>query len=144
MTVSRWRSVLVRAGALVALTLLGWCAPSGARAGCGDYVVLDAHPALAAPAAHDTPAAVPQTRSTPMRLPVPCHGPTCSRGSLPPWNAVPPSPTHTEQWGQVGSFSLLAEQGRLARCCLPETGQPQHCPSSIYHPPRLSRSSVTL
>jgi hypothetical protein len=144
MTVGRWRSVLIRAGALLTLTLLGWCAPAVARAGCGDYVVLDSHPALAAAAAHDSPTAVPQPRPTPMRHPAPCHGPMCSRGSLPPWNAVPPAPTPSEQWGQVGSYPLFADQGGLAWCCLPQTGRPQHHPSGIYHPPRPFPSSATL
>jgi hypothetical protein len=143
MTVGRWRSVLVRAGALVALTLLGWCAPATARAGCGDYVVLDAHPALAESAAHPTPAVAP-TRPTPLRLPVPCHGPTCGRGSLPPLNAVPPVAPSTDQWGEVGSCSMLPEPGEPAPWSLSALGHPRHRPTSIYHPPRLLPFSIPI
>jgi hypothetical protein len=144
MTVGRWRSILVRAGALLALALLGWSAPAGARAGCGDYVVLDAHGALTAPAIHDSPAVAPEPRPVPAPHPAPCHGPLCSRNSMPPWNAVPPSPAPIEQWGQVGSVLLFADRGGLRCCYGSPIGRPQHHPAVIYHPPRTSPAFVTL
>jgi hypothetical protein len=144
MMAGRWPPVLVRTGALLALAVLGWCAPAGARAGCGDYVVLELHPAPAASASQDTPAVVSRIEAAPVRHRVPCHGPLCSRGSLPPWNAVPPSQTPAEQWGEVGSSSLFGDQGGPASCCLPPASGPRRYCSSIYHPPRLLPSSAML
>src|SRR5437879_2527537 len=83
------RSLLVLAGAPLALLVLGWLAPGSARATCGDYVVMGKSAGHATTdgqtAAHDFGGEKP--------APSPCTGPLCSRRA--PLPVVPPAPPPT-------------------------------------------------
>jgi hypothetical protein len=114
------------AGILLALALA--CAPSRARADCGDYVQvgMPLHEATHPREVKDLPA-----------KPMPCHGPNCSRNL--PTPLVPPAK----------SFSPRVDDGALAHGgAIPGDLDARHLvfskvpsttnsfSSSIYHPPR--------
>src|SRR5947209_14870599 len=85
-----WRWTVFPAGVACLLLAGGPFAPA-ARAACGDYVTLAAHPAPAAPAGQDTAHHFPHT---------PCTGPMCDRSPASPVSATPVVlPVSAERWG---------------------------------------------
>jgi hypothetical protein len=125
------RSVQLAGWALPIVAVL-CCAPSVARAGCGDYVVTKLpHLALAGHQA-DMPA--------PANPHKPCHGPNCSRGPTAPLplsvpTVTPPSPS---EWGWLAATPVPAPPH--AGACLAESSSPRptHLASGIFHPPRAA------
>jgi hypothetical protein len=121
--------------AIAILALAGYAGfVSSAHASCGDYVVYRSMPAKHASTAA-LPARQPLKDNSPLRLP--CPGPNCQRGSLPPLapaRLVTPPPS--VELGCVASahpnpqadlFCLLAEL---------QLAYPSQLISLVYHPPR--------
>ena len=112
---------------LLATALL---APSAARAGCGEHVLVTP----AAKATSHSPASVPEQ---PAKKQAPCSGPHCSHAPIaPPPAPVVPVPTGGQEWACV-----LLPFGLLAETSSPYTPDdsvvsPPHGGSDIYHPPR--------
>src|SRR5262249_9765511 len=101
--VGGWRSLLLLPGTLLAFFAASLCAPATAHASCGDYVVLGGP--TPAPAA----AALPPHVDSPGKPAPPCHGPTCSRGTLPP--LLPPAaPVATpDEWALAAGERVAAD-----------------------------------
>ena len=131
------------------LRLVGWalpilamlcCAPSVARAGCGDYVVTRApHPADFA--LGGTPGGDAARPGSPHK---PCHGPNCSRGpAVPtPLSAPTVTPTAPSEWGWLAGdpgAGAPPRGGLPRRALLP---RPTHLTSGIFHPPRRGLTPV--
>lgn len=123
------------------LGVLALYAPSPARAGCGDYVVLGSgsqahevqttHPMKPAPG-NELP-------TLPAAPPKPCNGPTCS-GHVPNLPILPVAPVTAP--AQDWAFAVAALQddhsSSGSRTLEPgPMGSPIHHPRSIYHPPRF-------
>jgi hypothetical protein len=122
-----WRSLLLLPGTLLAFLVAALGAPATAHASCGDYVV------LGSPTTH---AAVPSHADHPRKLPEPCHGPACSRGTLPP--LLPPAvsvPT-PEEWTLPAVERLAASPDPSGWCPEPAAQRPRKSSTSIFHPPR--------
>jgi hypothetical protein len=119
---NRRRPALPLLGALLALAAGFCCAPPAARASCGDYVVLDHRPASPAPA-------VPAH---------PCHGPSCSRGSLPPLVPLTTAPSGPDRWGHLDPPPVEPPVPSF-RIGSAEPSRPTHHPAGVYHPPRPAR-----
>jgi hypothetical protein len=127
------------------LRLVGWafpilavlcCAPSAARAGCGDYVVTRAAPpGNAASAAH--PAEMPSP--APAAPHKPCHGPNCSGAPAVP-QPVPPSvtPNGPTEWGWLAATPSSAPSHAGAVLAESSSPDPTHLASGIFHPPRTA------
>jgi hypothetical protein len=101
------------------------CAPSVARAGCGDYVVTKgAHAAHQA----DMPGAPHK----------PCHGPNCSGAPAAPQPLSVPTVTLTgpSEWGWL--TAMAAPVPPHSGDCLADFASPNptHLASGIFHPPR--------
>ncbi len=129
-----------------ALLLGVWlAAPAVAHASCGSYVVIGGQPTHAHTPAGLMPSAAPDGQA--LALPVPpqplCNGPFCSAPVAPaPVAPVPaPSPTAVEQWGwlETGMSSEAPRPGSWLRD--PEALHPVARPNSIFHPPRLGRTT---
>lgn len=120
-------------GGLPLLALL-CCAPSVARADCGDYVVtrlthLDqAMPDGLRHAAESPAPAGPRK---------PCNGPHCSRIPAAPLAPVPtvtsPAP---QEWGWLGGESHPTALGRWAWLIDSSPQHPVRLARTIFHPPR--------
>ena len=108
------------------------CAPAGARADCGDYVVTRlSHAEMPQLADQPTPAA-PRPHK-------PCSGPYCSKAPAAPMAPAPTAPTPTSQeWGYL--FDALALTSAISSVQLdePRAARPIHLASDIFHPPRHS------
>lgn len=140
MQLSASRSRLDLAGSAAAALLAGVLfAPTPAQAGCGDYVHIAAR--TAAPAAERP--AVPQPGPAPADSPIPCNGPHCSQGRLPPPAPPVATPALADQWayatGEVVPPSDAAAAGRRDE----PPARPRHQPRSIYHPPRPCGTSFS-
>jgi len=129
-----------------ALRLGGWalpilavlcCAPSVARATCGDYVVTrSGHPDRMTPATqHGTP-----EMPAPAKPHQPCSGPRCGRGPTAP--LLPAAPVVTapvaQEWGWLTAAPSSAASIRSALLLESSLQRPIHLASSIFHPPRLA------
>jgi hypothetical protein len=108
------------------------CAPSVARAGCGDYVVTKAPHAALAGHQPDMPAP-----GSPHK---PCHGPNCSGVPVvpQPFSAPTVTPTGSSEWCWL--TPALAPLPPHAGVCLAEHSSPDptHLASGIFHPPRAA------
>lgn len=128
------------------LRSLGWvlpilavlcCAPSVARAGCGDYVVTRGpHPANVASAAHQTEMPAPITPA-PQK---PCNGPNCKRAPAVPQPLPVPivTPTGPSQWGWLTASPAPPSPHVGARLIDSPSPRPTHLASGIFHPPRAA------
>lgn len=117
----------VAGGALLLACALA-CAPSRARAECGDYV----HIQKGQPAAgHDA--------NDPSPPKTPCHGPGCSKGPSAPAAPLPaPAPTPPEAKACPAGYAASGD-GEAGWPAPPATaGQPTRLPSAVFHPPRTS------
>jgi hypothetical protein len=128
------------------LRFVGWvlpilaalfCAPSVARAGCGDYVVTRGTQLDQAMPSEHQPANVPSPLPAgPNR---PCHGPNCSGGPVVPPLSVPvvvaPAPT---EWGCLAGLLAFVPSGQGA--FLPDLASlaPVSFATSVFHPPRCA------
>lgn len=139
---------------LLAVTMAGalpWVlvAPSGARAGCGNYVVTGDKGSAAAysnPLPHlpASPYQMPSIPSAPHDGSKPCSGPMCSRAplSLP---TAPPS-VAPQQGNDAAQPTLLLNVAEIQHidCCLDETPQrPIRRGAEVYHPPRCWNPQVS-
>ncbi len=121
-----------------ALPLLVWlcCAPSAARASCGDYVVTRApHSGDMTAAAHPAADGPLQLSASPHK---PCHGPNCSGNpTVPqPLSAPTVTPPVPPEWGWLVATPPPAPPGG-GTCLAPSaSSHPTHLASSIFHPPR--------
>jgi hypothetical protein len=129
------RSLRLAGWAVPILALLS-CAPSVARASCGDYVVMRGpHAEAAMPPGpwHSAEAPVP-VRPDPHK---PCSGPNCSRGpvvpSLPAPTVGPPAP---HEWGSLTGPPAFAAPGHESFLFESSPSQPIRLTRSIFHPPR--------
>jgi hypothetical protein len=128
-----------RGGAGHWLRLTGWvlpilalacCAPSAARAACGDYVTTRAH---VTPADPHHPTDLP----TPAGPRKPCDGPNCSgRPVAPPVSAPTVVSPVSSEWGWLASAPTGAPPGLDTLLVEPCSPPPSHIASGIYHPPR--------
>jgi hypothetical protein len=116
----RWRFATAALLALAAVALL---APAEARATCGDYVVL--HPSAGE---HQPP--------VPADSPLPCSGPSCSEGSLPPLTPLAPPAPAAEKWGCASPEAARGAPPLEGAVPDPTTPRPLHRGPSVYHPPR--------
>jgi hypothetical protein len=127
------RSLRVAGWGLPILAVL-CCAPSVARADCGDYVVTRvSHSGDMTPARHAGAAELPM-RAQPHR---PCHGPNCSRGPAVPLLPAPtvPAPAPSE-WGWLTATPTPVPPDREHFFSDSPSPHPTHLASSIFHPPR--------
>jgi hypothetical protein len=124
----RWRLLLGAALAVLAGVLL---APTPARAGCGDHVILmSGTDSLASKAPMPAPI-------QPNEKPAPCSGPTCSHSPIAPAPAptAPVAPSVPE-WACVLALSTLPVV-TFSPHPLDNRREPLlSLASSIYHPPR--------
>jgi hypothetical protein len=112
----------------------GLFAPSAARAACGDYVGHDASKTTMSDQAR-MPTTTPHL--PPVDRPPPCHGPGCSRGSLPvPATPVAPPRVQGEESAYLSSLLLVANSEFAAYLGDEDLAQPLRRGSLIYHPPR--------
>jgi hypothetical protein len=117
----------------VALLVVLCCAPSVARAGCGDdYVVTRAaHLGGVTPMAQhatDMPAPLPAK---------PCHGPNCSNGPVvPPLSLPTVTPQAPPEWGSLIVTLAFVPPGAAALFADSSSPHPVSLASSIFHPPR--------
>jgi hypothetical protein len=147
---------------VLALALLGWCAPLRSAASCGDYVTMtpghgqpsghefamplfnivtphtdDAQPTGSLLASTRTPIAYPDLPPC-QRCPgkPPCRGPWCSGGPEP--LPVPPSTVEQpqEQWAYWWLSHFGADHRRIALYLQSDTQDRVHHVFPIYHPPR--------
>src|SRR5437016_4351372 len=97
MKLSATGRTLWRTGWAVPLLIVLWCAPSVARASCGDYVVTrSAHAAPMTEHAPDRPAPVPADPHKP------CSGPNCSRAPVvPPLTPTTVTSPNLQEWGSL-------------------------------------------
>jgi hypothetical protein len=124
-----WRSLLLLPGTLLAFLAAGLGAPATAHASCGDYVVLGSPTT-------PTSAALPSHVIPPEKPAPPCHGPACSRGTLPP--LLPPAvsvPT-PEEWTLPAVERMAASPDPSGWCPEPAAQRPRKSSMSIFHPPR--------
>jgi hypothetical protein len=152
------------AAGVLALAVLGWCAPSRSAASCGDYLTMT--PGHGQPSGHDSmvpsftivsqrtdaqqtnsllaspiaPIAYPELPPC-QRCPQepgkpPCRGPWCSGGPEP--LPVPPSTAEQpqEQWAYWWLSHIGADHRRIALYLLSDTQDRVHHVLPIYHPPR--------
>ena len=141
------RRLLVRGEVRVAVAILAGVlfAPTAARAQCGAYVVVGARaagghdqaPPAMAHAASDTRSDAPASPSRP------CTGPMCSSAPL----AMPVVPLSTprergEQWSSLTDLLGESAAGPAAFLADGPDQRQVHRTLSIYHPPRLPRSSA--
>jgi hypothetical protein len=125
------------------LRLAGWglpilavlcCAPSVARASCGDYVVTRTAQADQAMADGHRPAAGAPAPADPRKR---CHGPHCSRGPAVPLAPAPTvAPPAPQEWGWLARGPDFAAPGRGALPFDSSCQHPVRLASSIFHPPR--------
>jgi hypothetical protein len=128
------RTAVVRLAVLPALAALWLCAPTAARAGCGDYVAFGPHAA----AEHARPADAPVQPAAPAPRPCPCRGPQCSGGCPTPLPPVTTAPVTPEHWACLADAPDAAGRDRHACRPAPEPRTSCGCVRSIFHPPRLS------
>jgi len=123
---SRWS--LGVALALLAGSLL---APTPARAGCGDHVLLT--PRMNVPA-DDASGSLP---AQPAKQHVPCSGPNCTRAPIAP-APVPVAPVSfgAPEWACVVAPLALPAANSLPHTLEPLRDHPLSAGSSVYHPPR--------
>jgi len=128
--------VLRLAGWALPLLAVLYCAPSVARASCGDYVVTRLAPADQAMAPHQQHPADAPAPAKPYK---PCNGPGCSHAPTVPLVPVPTVvPPAAQEWGLIAGTLDFAAPGRGA---LPFESSPQHpvrLARSIFHPPRFA------
>jgi hypothetical protein len=133
-SVPRKRSIRFGAGVLATLLAGSLLAPSGARASCGDYVV------MASPAGgHDD--AEPQAAHPGPALPAdghrPCSGPHCSQHAPPlPQAPAPAPPERPGEWGTLLALSLPATAQPIASLPDEPALHSVRRASTVYHPPR--------
>jgi hypothetical protein len=112
---------------LLAVALL---APSSARAGCGDHVLVTP----AAKAISHSPVSVPEP---PAKKQAPCSGPHCSHAPItPPPAPVVPVPTGGHEWACV--LLPIAMPAETSSPYIPDNHVVSPLPngSGVYHPPR--------
>ncbi len=131
---ARW--VRIVGGVLPALAVL-CCAPSVARASCGDYVTVRLpHAAGAATAGHPPEMPVPMPGATHK----PCHGPNCSGDPNAPQPLSLPTVTSPapSEWGWLSVVPPPVPPH--AGACLADLSAPRptHLASGIFHPPRAA------
>jgi hypothetical protein len=130
--IGRWLRV---AGWAIPVLALCCCAPSAARAACGDYVVTRLSHDNATPADAHQQTDIPAPAS-PRK---PCDGPNCQgRPVAPPVSAptvVPPTPP---EWGWLASAPACAPPGRGALLLDHTSSPPTQIASRVYHPPRCA------
>ncbi len=116
-------------------------APSSARAGCGDYVLIGSK---AGPTAHASPSPHPQ--GMPQQMPSaphnghsPCSGPMCSKAPLP--LPVAPATVVLERGPEAALAAILppvSARQPITRWLDGLPGRTVHRGTDVYHPPRLS------
>jgi hypothetical protein len=128
---------LLRLGgwALPILAVL-WCAPSVARADCGDYVVTRlTHADQAMVPGQQHPADAP----APVKSHKPCNGPHCSNSPTVPLTPAPTvTPPTAQEWGLASGIPDLAAFGRGALLFESSPQHPVRLAHSIFHPPRFA------
>jgi hypothetical protein len=127
------RPLALLAGWAVPILAVLCCAPSVARAGCGDYVItrLDPHTQITT-ADQQHPAQLPTPRK-------PCNGPHCSRGPAAPLLPVPTvAPPAPQEWGSLLAGPAFGAPDRGGWPVDTSASHPFHLAISIFHPPRLA------
>jgi hypothetical protein len=124
------------AGWVLPLLAVLCCAPSVARATCGDYVVTRMTHADQAMAPQQQHAADVPTPAKPYK---PCNGPRCSHAPtvplIPAPTVVPPAP---QEWGWLAGVPDFAAPGRGALLFESSPQHPIRLTGSIFHPPRFA------
>jgi hypothetical protein len=124
------------AGWAIPILAVLWCAPSVARADCGDYVVTRlAHPDQGMMPGKQHSADLP----APAKPHKPCNGPHCSRAPAVPVAPVPTvTPPTAQEWGWFADDLGFTAPGRGAWLFDTCPQHPIRFASSIFHPPRLA------
>jgi hypothetical protein len=124
---SSGRISLLAGGALALLVVL-WCAPSAARAGCGDYIVTSADQ-------HGNP--MPPAKPAPADPHKPCSGPHCSQAPAVPFGPAPTvTPPGGQEWGCPVTGPDSPTRGHVALLMNSPAARPTRLASSVFHPPR--------
>lgn len=126
---TRW-ALLIPAGLFVT--------PAGARASCGDYVVMGpSHAQVSSEPEHPVP--VGQLPPAAPRPHQPCSGPLCAPAPVAPLAPVPTPPSQTlQEWGCILDglgLTFLDPTGLLDEQHLQ---RPVHIAYGIFHPPRFA------
>lgn len=139
-------SRLIRLVAFAATVVIGGMAVDRAEASCGGYVHVRGknlhveHGAMAnvpvgANSDVDGKAMFPsRPAGEPQRTP--CHGPTCSNGSMPPAAPVPSEPVSTDQWACTLSHGVALPDATSSLLPLSDVEPSDGCGLSIIRPPR--------
>jgi hypothetical protein len=125
--------------------LVGWalpilavlcCAPSIARASCGDYVhTRTAQPDQVMPT--DGHPSTDRPDPAPADSHKPCHGPNCSGAPVVPPLSVPTvTPPTLPEWGWSAGSPAFSPPGRVGVLLDLSSPAPIQLASSIFHPPR--------
>jgi len=137
---------LIRLVACAAAVVIGGMEVDRVEASCGGYVYVRGkslhgeHGSMV-----HAPVEMKQTASGQALLPsspvgepqrMPCHGPTCSNGSMPPAAPVPSEPVSSDQWACTLSHGVALPDATSSLLPLSDVEPSDGCGLSIIRPPR--------